>query len=271
MGAYSDVVQLENRAVDAAMKARWDEAVAINTQILKGDRRNLAALLRLGFAYIQKGDLKRSREHYQKALRVQPGHILARDNLDRLKSLTAKSAKKNAKKSILFDPSLFLELPGATKSVPLVNIGQKNVLAALLIGEEAILKPKRIRVEVRSQANEYIGALPDDLSKRLLLFIKAGSAYRSYVKDVSISRVVVFIRESTKGKKVQNFTSFPKDMQKNIGNLEHIDEEGQEHTDAEENEHALDIERMAETLHEEKEYAHYERRSDDEDEENIEN
>jgi tetratricopeptide (TPR) repeat protein len=270
MQSVIDTGHLENRAVEAAMKARWDEAVALNAQILKADKRNLPATLRLGFAYLQKGDLKHAREHYQKALRVQPGNLLARDNLDRLKLLTVKTAKKNAKKLIQFDPSRFLEIPGATKSVPLVNIGQKNILASLLIGEEVILKPKRVRVEVRAGSNEYLGALPDDLSKRLLLFLKAGSTYQAFTKEVSVSRVVVFIREVTKGKKVQHFTSFPKDMQKNIGNLEHIDEGGEDQGEVDENEHALDIERMAETLHEEKEYSAFERHANDEDEENIE-
>lgn len=270
MKIFANSAQLENEAVEAAMKALWDKAISLNLEILKKDRRNLPATLRLGFAYLQKGDIKYAREYYQKALRVQPGNLLARDNLERLKLLTVKTAKKNAKKGLQFDPNMFLEVPGATKSVALVNIGQKNILASLLIGEEVILKPKRIRVEVRTLSNEYIGCLPDDLSKRLLLFMKAGSTYKTYIKDISISRVVVFIREEKKAKKVQHFTSFPKDMQKNITRLEHIDEEGAEAAEEEGDEHALDIERMAETLHEEKEFAHFHQGVSDEDEENIE-
>src|SRR4051812_27252537 len=95
-----NIDDLEELAIDAAMKLKWDEAVRLNSQILKSDKKNLAALLRLGFSYFQKGDVAKAREFYQKAQRIQPGNLLARDNLERLKILGVRSAKKAAKRTI---------------------------------------------------------------------------------------------------------------------------------------------------------------------------
>ncbi|NMB84255.1 tetratricopeptide repeat protein [Candidatus Roizmanbacteria bacterium] len=204
-----NVEVLEQYAIDAALNLDWKKAIEFNQKILIHNKKNVSALLRLGFAYFQNGDLDQAKKSYLKTLKLQPNNTTVKEQLERIKILQEKGAKKNNNINISFDPGLFLEVPGKTKSVVLVNIGQKNILAQLTVGEEVYLKPKKRRVEIRTKNNEYIGRIPDDLSKRLLLFLKAKSRYSVFVKEAGLNQIVIFIREESKGKKISRHISFP--------------------------------------------------------------
>ena len=261
---------LEQQAVDAAIGADWKDAISFNKKIFKMDTNNLAAQLRLGFAYLQLSNYKDAKTAYRKALRIQKGNQIAEENLERIKILEVRGGKKILKKGVKLDPNLFLELPGKTKSSTLVNLGQKNALAHLVIGQQVELKPKKRKIEVRTDTKDYIGALPDDLSKRLLLFTKAGSQYSAFIKEVSLNKIVIFIREDKKGKKVLRYASFPRNIQVDMSKVSHT--EGHE-DEAEEEVLDGDLEKLAETLssHEEKDlnlmYVDEGRQDDDDQEE----
>ncbi len=214
--------------------------------------------------------MKEAKTAYKKVLRLQKGNQIAEENLERIKILELRGAKKPPKKDVKLDPNLFLELPGKTKSSTLVNLGQKNTLAHLVIGQEIFVKPKKRRMEIRTEGNDYVGALPDDLSKRLFLFMKAGSQYMAFIKDVSLSRIVVFIREEKRGKKVQRYSSFPRNIQVDMAKVSTQegsgDEEGQDEDVLE-----SDLEKLAETLSSDEKDLNLmyqaESRTDDEDQE----
>src|SRR3990167_10834058 len=182
----NDVDFLEQNAVDAAINAHWQIAIDYNKKISRLDKKNLGAQLRLGYAYIQLHKLKEAKTAYKKVLRLQKGNQIAEENLERIKILELRGAKKPPKKPVKLDPNLFLELPGKTKSSTLVNLGQKNALANLATGQQVELKTKKRKMEIRTENNDYIGALPDDLSKRLSIFIRAGSEYATFIKEVSL-------------------------------------------------------------------------------------
>jgi len=228
------------------------------------EKKNLAAFLRLGFASLQLQKFSEAIKYYRKALKIQPNNNVAKENLERIKVLRLKTPKKNKKSIIYLDPNLFLEIPGKTKSVSLVNLGQKNLLALISVGQEAFLKIKKRKVEVRSKDNEYIGSLPDDLSRRLLVFLKAKSKYRVYIKDANLSRITVFICEEKKGQKVQQYLSFPQNIQSQIEEMQaekESDEESEEIA-------AVDLEKLAESLaSEEKDYLPYQPESEEEESE----
>jgi hypothetical protein len=226
---------LENQAIDAAISAKWELAIELNKDILKIDSPNMDAFLRLGYAYLQVSDLKASKKYYKEALKMQPKHNIALENLERIEILDSKKKTKTAS-NVKYDPNLFLEIPGKTRTITLVNLGQKEDVAGLSIGEELFLKEKKRRLEARSQDSEYIGSLPDDISKRLLYFIKEGSEYKTYVKDIDLTEVVVFVKEIIKGQKVRQYPSFPSNphvMLTDINQLEEEDEEeeGKEKTE----------------------------------------
>lgn len=239
----TEIEIFEQKAVNAAINYQWKDAIKFNKKILVKEKKNLSALLRLAYAYIQTRELIKAKKIYNQALKIQPINSVAKENLERIKILQTRKSKKGNSSKIFFDPNLFLESAGKTKSVRLVNLGQKNILAQLMIGQEVLLKTKNRKVDIRTMFGDYIGSLPDDLSKRLRLFIKADSQYCAYIKENSINSIIIFIKEKRKGRKVANFISFPVDLSTNINK---IGEEIEEETGDDSSE--LDLEKIAETL-----------------------
>lgn len=236
---------LENLAIEAAVNLNWNEAVKINKQIIAGYKDNLDAHLRLGYALLQQNKLPQAKKIFNTVLKIQPKNNIAEDHLEKINILAKKKKKVNGNKTI-YDPELFIEIPGKTRTVRLVNLGQKEDLAGLNIGEQLILKEKRRKLEVRTLDDDYIGSLPDDISKRLTYFIKEKSEYFTHIKEMDLTDVVVFIRELSKGKKVRKYPSFPSNphiMLSDINQLEESENASDEDkTEEEDDDSTSDIE-----------------------------
>ncbi len=246
--------QLERQAIEAAISSDWANAIKFNEQILKTDKKNPDTYLRLAFAYLQDGKINDARKYYKKALVILPGNRTALDNLEKIKILESK--KIHRANDVNLNPYLFLDIPGKTKTVTLVNCGQKSILARLAIGQKLSIIVKKRRIEVRTIEQEYIGCLPDDISKRLTIFIKAGSQFDTYVKETSLKHAMIFLKEVKKGKRVAKYISFPVNIQSNLQSMSSGKEDGDSHEDDQEITD-MDLEQLAESLVEEKEYLGY--------------
>lgn len=258
-----DLRRLEQQAIDSAIKNNWEEAIDLNKKILKLDKKNVDGHLRMAFALLQSNKVALAKKYYKAALKLQPGNHSIIENLERVKVLESKKNKVPKNKFVNLDPNLFLEAPGKTRSIVLVNPGQKNILAQLTIGQHVFLMPKKRKIEVRTQSREYIGSVPDDISKRLTIFIRAGSEFAVYIKEANLNRVVVFVREERKGKKVMKYTSFPTNMQSRLTEMTKDDEAGGNEEELEASE--MDLEKLAEALAtEEKEYLPYDHEEQEE-------
>jgi len=246
---------IEQTAINAAITSNWNEAISSNEKIIKKDKKNIDAYLRLGFAYLQKGKIKKAKEIYNKVKKLQPGNYIIEENLERIKILESKKVSHLPPTNL--NPYAFLEIPGKTKSVVLVNCGQKITLASLSVGQEVVLVPKKRRIEIRTKNKDYIGCLPDDISKRLTIFMKAGSSFSCFIKESNLKTVTVFLKEEKRGKRVARYASFPINNQANLTSLNLEEGEGKEEETEEISNNEL--EKLAESLiSEEKEYLPYE-------------
>jgi len=247
-----DFSNIEEQAINYAMNGQWTEAVRLNESIIKIDKKNIEAYLRLGFANLQINKIKKAKEYYLQALKIQPNNGFVKKNLDRIKILESK--KLISSNTTPLDPLLFVDIPGKTKTVSLVNCGPKSVLAKLTVGQKVFLIVKKRRVEIRTEEKEYAGCLPDDLSKRLAIFIKNGGVFSVYIKETSLKMINVLIKEEKKGAKMMKFVAFPSDLSVNLSRME--SSSGEEISDDEAEEISLlDLEKLAENLNnEEKEY-----------------
>lgn len=215
------IIALQNQAINAALSQNWDEAIHINLEILSLDDRNIDAYLSTGYAYMQTNNYTNAQKYYKKALELHPGNPIAQCNLDKISILkTSKdtSSIKPCPKNIA-SIDKFIAVMGKTKIVELVKIGQSKIIVHLQIGEQVYYKERKRRLEVRNQNNEYIGALPDDLSKRLLFFIENKSNYAIYIKSALKNCVEVFIEEIQKGNKVKHLVSFPENIQDDFSTI----------------------------------------------------
>lgn len=197
-------------AIDAALSRDWQKAVSINLNLLKENKDDINSLSRLAHAYIQTGKITESVKIYKKILSLDKYNNIAQKSLEKLASLP-----KNLKKAGVLNvsscqasPCLFIEEPGKTKTVNLVNPAPAGILSQLNAATEVFFHARKHAIEIRSENNTYLGALPDDFSFKLSRFIKAGYEYKIYVKNSTKNGISVFIQETKRAKKYKSQPSF---------------------------------------------------------------
>lgn len=206
-------LDLPTRAVRAALNNEWPEAIRLNLTLLKEDSQNIEALNRLARAYKESGNFKLAQENYKKVIRLDHFNTIASKNLNLLESLPKnfKSPKHNDQKlpGNHCQPQTFLEEPGKTKVINLVNLAPNSVLFEICCGDKINLLVKRRAVVAHDTNGTYLGALPDDLSLKLIKRLYAGNRYESFIKTVGKNSLSVFIREIFRSPRFKNQPTFP--------------------------------------------------------------
>lgn len=199
------MTSLQNQAINTALTGDWEKATKINKTLVKEDPQDIDALNRLAFAFSILGKAKDARLTYLKVLKIDPLNSIALRNIQRIPpgSLNASSTTNNGYKL----SNIFLEEPGKTKIVELLNIAPLRVINHLQTGQLLILTIKRLKVFVLL-GKQYIGMLPDDIGKRLIKFIGGGNTYEAYVKSANGRTLIIFIRETKRAQKYKDQPSF---------------------------------------------------------------
>lgn len=201
---------LQLTAINAALSKDWQKAIEANQSLLKNNKLDINSISRLAHAYAQTGKLDMAKKLYKKILILDKYNNIARKNLDKLNSIS-KSPKSNPKSQsspFTLSPSQFLEEPGKTKTVSLINTAPAGILSHLNPGDPVVLLPKKYSIDIRTLNNIYLGALPDDFAFKIIRFLKAGYEYTTYVKSATKNSVSIFIRESKRAKKFASQPSF---------------------------------------------------------------
>lgn len=197
---------LKNQAIQTALTGDWQQAINLNQLILQEEPEDIDTLNRLAFAFLSVGNPKDAKDLYEKVLALDMQNPIAIRNLKRLHDV-------NAKKVITIN-NLFIEEPGKTKVMDLINIADKKVISHLRSGEKLDLRIKRRSIFAYDMDNQFIGMLPDDMCQRLIKFIDAGNEYEAYVRTVDNNKVSIFIREVKRVKKFKNQPSFVSAIEK---------------------------------------------------------
>jgi len=199
---------LAQKAISKALSSSWKEAKNLNLEILKTTPDDVDALNRLARSYAELGDMENAKKTSKKVLAVDPVNNIA------AKCLEKWSVLNNGDKHISYHISAeaFLEEPGKTKLVPLLNLGESRTLAKLDSGDEVNISAHTHRVSVMTKDNKYVGRLPDDISAKLRHLIKLGNKYYALIKSIDEKEAKVFIREIEKGPKASAIASFSTEM-----------------------------------------------------------
>jgi len=197
---------LTDRAVNCALSQNWLEAIVVNRQILQQSPKDIGALNRLGFALLKTGKIREGKLMFEKVLKLDLYNRIAGNNIKKIESI--KKSTSDFIRDCPVAPLLFLEEPGKTKIIECVNVASAQILSSLSCGQEVYFKLKKHGIDIRDAKGTYIGALPDDLSFKLLLYTKGGNQYSVNIKRIAKSCVSVFIREIKRGKKFENQSSF---------------------------------------------------------------
>lgn len=192
---------LRTQAIQTALVGDWQRAIDLNQLILQEDPEDIDTLNRLAYAFLSSGNPKDAKNLYEKVLSLDMKNPIAIRNLKRLNDV-------NTKKINITINNLFIEEPGKTKVMDLINIADKKVITFLRSGEKLDLRIKRSKIFAYDLDNQFIGMLPDDTGQRLTKFMDAGNQYEAYVKTVDSNKVGIFIREIKRVKKFKNQPSF---------------------------------------------------------------
>ncbi len=196
------MIPLKTQAIQTALQGDWNAAVTLNQMLLEEDPNDIDAMNRLAFAKASLGSLKDAKAIYQKVLMIDGTNPIALKNLQRLNGSSTKPL------TTIHVNNVFIEEPGKTKVIELINIADKKVIAPLRNGEYLSLAVKRMKIFVHDSQKQYIGMLPDDIGNRLIKFIDGGNQYEAYVKTVTSSKVIILIKEVKRAARFKNQPSF---------------------------------------------------------------
>lgn len=203
---------LKTQAINYALSSNWKRAIEVNEQIISENPQDLDCLNRLGFAYMKIGKYNKAKESYKKVIASDKTNPIAVKNLKRLESFPklAKIKDGNGKSNLNRATSIsaFIEEAGKTKTVDLKNLTDKKTLSFIEPGDTVSIVIKRSKIFIQTPDKQYVGMLPDNVSSRLIKFIKGGNQYSACVKSCDDKNVKVFVKEIKKANRFKNQVSF---------------------------------------------------------------
>jgi tetratricopeptide (TPR) repeat protein len=196
--------RLSKEAIDLALQGKWEEAEAINRDIIEKFPSDVEAYNRLGRALTELGDFDGAKEAYLKALELAPENAIAKKNLARLTSLSesmatlrstpqkASTSKAQARRVAL---DLFITEIGKAGVVNLHNVASVNVLAKMGFGDQVHLKARKQHLIVTNEDGKHLGEVEPRQGLRLIKLMQGGNRYDAAILNVEDGKVQVLIKE----------------------------------------------------------------------------
>lgn len=200
--------QLAEQAVNLAMQSKWEEAAAINRQVLALDPRSVDAYNRLGKALTELGRYGDARAAYSRTLEIDGANSIAKKNLSRLQTLGDSAAPTEGRQKV--DPDLFIEETGKTGTTQLQNPDAQS-LRVMTAGDLVLLREQDSQLQVTDTLGNYLGAIEPRLALRLVNFMKNGNQYAAAIANVNPAgdMVRIIIKETFQSADNVGKLSFP--------------------------------------------------------------
>jgi tetratricopeptide (TPR) repeat protein len=201
--------QLAEQAIAQAAAGQWSDAAETNRKLLEMAPEPEAEN-RLAKALWEQGELGSAREHYQKALALDPTNRIAERNIDRLKVLLVEAGEKTvaAKQGSKAPVSIFVEETGKTGFAHLTNLARSADLAQVNPGDAVELIPEANRLIAISNGIR-IGIVEPRVAARLLKLMADGNKYLAGVTSLGDRDVRLIIREVFQDPRNYGKVSFP--------------------------------------------------------------
>ncbi|MGC8461074.1 MAG: tetratricopeptide repeat protein [Candidatus Dormibacteria bacterium] len=200
-------MELVDEAIQLALQSRWEEALAKNLEVLERYGEDEDTQNRLGKVLLELGRLEESREHYQKALAINPANQIASRNLVRLEMLISEG-RKLERRSHAVAVELFTEEPGKSSLVAVMTTGRIKP-SDIIPGDEVTLTVKDGRLIASMAGEKVIGEVDPKVGHRLAELMTTGNNYSAAVARVHGERLDVMIREVFQSPENALTPSFP--------------------------------------------------------------
>ena len=194
------------QAVKLAVAGRWQEAAALNRELIARFGDDAEVYNRLGKAFTELGRIKDARLVYKRALAVDPTNAIAQRNLDRLAQ--AKEEAPAAEPAAQMSRGLFIEEVGKAAVVRL-EAAPSDALGALDAGDPVELEVKGNAVNAVTPGGVYLGMVEPRVGLRLARLMGGGNRYSAaLVSTAEPPRIIV--RETYQDPSQAGKVSFPK-------------------------------------------------------------
>ena len=200
-----------------ALEGRWDDAIAINRELIQRDGKDTDAYNRLGSALLAQGDTEGAYEAYSGALKSDAANLIARRNLQRMEVIRrgdAEGDKSEVDQEATPFPRLavFLEEVGKTWVTELANPALVSFLARIYAGQQLELSIDAGRLVVSTTTGTYVGEIERKTAERLVELINGGNIYEVFALGLSPNSLRVILREVHRDPSQAEKLSFPKQI-----------------------------------------------------------
>ena len=194
-------------AITLALASRWEEAVALNRELIGNFPRDVEAYNRLGKALSELGQYKEAKDAFRQTLEISPTNGIARKNLHRLAQLNEEAAipKQGSKVT----PELFIEERGKSATISLKKLPTNGGHLRMAPGDAVELQPSGDGLTVESPEGQYLGEIEPNLGQRLAKLIQGGNRYAAAITSVQEQNLVIMIKETYQHRSQHGTVSFP--------------------------------------------------------------
>lgn len=208
--------QAAEAARRAALEGNWDEAIALNRQLIERDPRDTEAYNRLGRALLEYKDFTGAYEAYSGALKSDPANLIARRNLQRLELLRQRkeedAAEGDTAGSVFPRTLVFIEEVGKTWVDELANPAPMDQLAEVYAGQQLALTIEGDRLVVVRPDGTRVGEIEAKTAERIIELMNGGNQYEVYALGLSSVSLRVILREVHKDPSQAGRVSFPRQI-----------------------------------------------------------
>jgi len=200
--------QSTKQAIALAMQGRWQEAIAVNEDLLESFPNDVDIYNRLGRAYMELGEYTLARKAYQRAIELDPYNSIAKKNLERLSHLE-EAAVNSGDDFHRVEPQQFIEEVGKAGVVNLYHLAPPGVLARTVAGSRLNLRIDGPNLIVEDRRGEYLGQVEPKHGQRIIKLMGGGNKYTAAVISSTGETVTVIIREIYQDPSQVGRLSFP--------------------------------------------------------------
>lgn len=207
--------QYVEEAIRLALDSRWDEAVAINREIIEHYGPDDQAQNRLGKALTELGRLEEARDAYDLGLKINPFNGVAKKNRSKLDVLIQhKDGIRSGTTKV--DLSLFVEEMGKTIVTTLEGIDDPQVCDKVVSGDIGELKVARDSITIETMRGVRLGRLESKLARRIIKFIQGGNQYQAGIISCEAGSIRVIVRETYQAPAFVGKPSFPQRARREV-------------------------------------------------------
>ena len=203
-------IQLGKEAIRCALNGEWEQAVAVNRQILHIRPTNCEASNRLAKALMELGHYAEARQTLEQLRLHSPSNAIARKNLARLDLLESRPGEGRSQSAVPGkSPGMFIAESGKSCTTTLCRQAVASETTSVSAGDVVALDAGNDGISVNTLDGQYLGTLQRRLGRRVNKLMAGGNRYEAAVVGIEADGLSVILREIGQAPALRHVVSFP--------------------------------------------------------------